>query len=142
MTQKSELVVALESHQQAALELIRIAAAASEQINSEELLYLQEERGMKHLRDQVANIEMGITAQVANAKDDDSGKPLFTNDTLRKAEVADRLQNLSVYKEANSKLGEAINAQAIREIHIKKLNRDHALARLAYEGLVMGRRDR
>lgn len=141
MTQKSELVVALESHQQAAMELLRIAAAASEQINSEELLYLQEERGMKHLRDSVANIEMGITAQVANAKDG-ANKPLFTNDTLRKAEVADRLQNLSVYKEANSKLGEAINAQAIREIHIKKLNRDHALAKLAYEGLVMGRRDR
>lgn len=136
---QSDGLESLERIHDAALELIKASRASSQQIEAEELLYLQESRGMQQLRDQVSNIELGMMAQVAGAKDD-MGKPVFSNDALRKAEVSERLQNLGPYREANRQLGDAINAQAIREIRIKKLNRDFSIQKLAYEGLVLGRR--
>lgn len=131
---------AFNAHQRADNELLGAAHEASEAIEREEMAVLDHEKLLSTLRDRVSTIESRIMAEVAREKD--GAKFAFSNDTQRKAEYSLRLSNDASHRDAVRALGEAIHEQGVREIRIKKLLRDYALARLAFEALTLGRRER
>lgn len=138
----SDPAVAFSDHFQALQELLSAARDASDAVESEELVAIEVERTLREQRDHVVNIEAGIAAQVSREKDDDTGKPVFSNDIQRKAEVAERLANHNVYRDAVRNLAETETEQRVRKVRIDKLSRDYSVAKLAFEGIAIGRRDR
>lgn len=141
-SEESTSLVAFTDHQQAVQESLHAAHFASEAIETEEMAYIEAERGLARTRDQVSNLETGVLAGVSREKDEITGKPVFTNDVQRKAETSERLRDHKAYREAVSKLAEAEHEQRLRRIKIDKFSRDYSLARLAFEALSIGRRDR
>lgn len=131
---------AFNALQRADSELLGAAHEASEAVEREEMLTLDAEKHLAALRDRVSTIESRIMAEVAREKDGD--KPAFSNDTQRRAEHALRLSDDPSHRDAVRGLAEAIYEQGVREIRIKKLFRDYALAKLAFEALTLGRRER
>lgn len=138
----SDPTIAFSDHQQALQELLAAAKDASEVMESEELVAIEVERTLREQRDHVANIEAGIAAQVSREKDEETGKPVFSNDLQRKAEVAERLAEHNVYRDAVRSLAETEGEQRVRKIRIEKLSRDYSIAKLAFEVIGMGRRER
>lgn len=138
----SDPTVAFSDYQQALQELLTAAKEASEVMESEELVAIEVERTLREQRDHVANIEAGIAAQVSREKDDATGKPVFSNDLQRKAEVAERLAVHNVYRDAVRSLAETEGEQRVRRIRIEKLSRDYSISKLAFEVIGMGRRER
>lgn len=133
--------VAFSDHQQALQEILNGAKEASEAVETGELVAIETERTIRELRDRVANIEMSIAAIVSREKDD-KDKPLFSNETARKAEAAERLADNAVYRDAVRDLSEVEAEQRVRKIRIEKLARDYSLAKLMVEVIGIGRRER
>lgn len=131
---------AFDAHLRADRELMGAAHEASEAVEREELAFLDHERAMSALRERVSTIESRIMAEVVRERDGD--KMAFTNESARKAEHSLRLSNDPSHRDAVRGLAEAIQEQGVREIRIKKLLRDYALAKLSYESLTLGRRER
>ena len=64
---------------------------ASDKIADLETEYILEDKRVGEQRAHVENLKTGIAQAVANAREDVTGKPKFSNDLARKAEVEDRL---------------------------------------------------
>jgi hypothetical protein len=123
--------------------LLRVAQEASAEIEKTELALVEEEKWLNTQRYRLEQMEANITRIVAAAKvdpDDPDSKPLFTNDVARKAEVSRRLAQDPAHKEALAALVVAETEQKIRRIHLDKLNRDYAMAKLNYAAITLGRR--
>ncbi len=133
---------AFSVHQRADNELLSAAHEASEAIEREEMLYIENERVIREHRNRADTIEASVAAQVSREKDEETGKVAYSNDTLRKAEVAMRLNGDNAHRDAVRAFAEAEGEQRIRRVRIEKLTRDYNLARLSFEALTLGRRER
>lgn len=128
-------------HQRADEALLSAAHEASEAIEREEILYIENERAIREHRNRADTLEARITAEVSREKDE-KDKPVYSNDTLRKAEVSLRLSNDPAHRDAVRDFAQAEGEQRIRRVRIEKLSRDYSLARLSFEALTIGRRER
>lgn len=124
-------------HQRADAALLSAAHEASEAIEREELLYIESERAIREHRNRADTLEARITAEVSREKDDGTGKPVYSNDTLRKAEVSLRLSNDPAHRDAVKDFAQGEGEQRIRRVRIEKLTRDYSLARLSFEALTL-----
>lgn len=133
---------AFNLHQRADAALLSAAHEASEAVMAEELAYIDAERVIREHRNRADTIESAVTAQVSREKDEESGKPVYSNDALRKAEVSLRLANDNEHRDCVRDFLQAEGEQRIRRVKIEKLARDYSLARLSFEALTIGRRER
>jgi hypothetical protein len=133
-------ISAISEHQQAVLELLTGAYSASEEIERQEVAYIQAEKGIFTHRKRAETIEAATMAQVAREKDGD--KLRFSNDLQRKSQLAIRLDADNSYRDEMRAVAETESEQRTRRVRIEKLTRDYTLSKLAYEGVAIGRRER
>jgi hypothetical protein len=110
----------------------------SQEIREKELDYLGREKWLAEMRSHRDAIELDITAFVTNEKVE--GKPRYSNDLSRKAEIADRLKAHKAYQESSAKIDEAEFTQKSLRIEIDFLLRNFRVGLLAYEAIAIGRR--
>lgn len=127
-------------HQRADEALLSAAHEASEAVEREEILYIENERAIREHRNRADTLEARITAEVSREKDE-KDKPVYSNDTLRKAEVSLRLSNDPAHRDAVKDYAQGSADQSIRKIRIEKLTRDYQLAKLSFTALTLGRHD-
>lgn len=130
---------AFKAHLRADSELLGAAHEASEAIEREELAYIETERVIREYRNRADTIEARVAAEVSRERDD-GGKSVYSNDTLRKAEVAMRLDRDNAHRDAVRAYMETEGEQRIRRVRIEKLTRDYQLAKLAFTALTIGRK--
>lgn len=124
-------------------DLMRVAQEASAAVESEEMAALDDAAWIRDQRFRLERLETNHTMNVFAAKvdpDDPDSKSLYTNDTSRKAEVSRRLSNDPAHKEMLAALLVAEKNQAVRKIHIERLQRDYAMAKLNFAALSLGRK--
>lgn len=124
-------------------DLLRVAQEASAAVEAEEMAALDDAAWVRDQRFRLERLETNHTMNVFAAKvdpDDPDSKSLYTNDTSRKAEVSRRLSNDPAYKEMLAALLVAEKNQAVRKIHIERLQRDYAMAKLNFAALMLGRK--
>lgn len=124
-------------------DLLRVAQEASAAIEKTELQILEEEAWTREQRWRLERLESQTTVKVSAAKvdpEDPESKPMFTNAAMREAEVARRLSEDPSHKELIAALMTAETEQKKRRIHIDRLNRDYAMAKLNYAAITLGRK--
>lgn len=124
-------------------ELWQAAQDASAAVEKEELALLEDAAWIRDQRFRLERLETNHTMNVFAAKvdpNDAESKPLFTNDTSRKAEVSRRLSADPAYKEMMAALLTAEKNQSVRKIRIDRLLREYQMSKLAYQYLAIGRR--
>jgi len=143
MPEQQPNLLELEKRELTTDELWQAMQAASEALEAEQLAALDDAEWIREQRYRVERRETNHTMNVFAAKvdpEDPDSKPLFTNESSRKAEVSRRLSNDPAYKELMAALLVAEKNQAVRNIHIEKLGRDYSSSKLRYEALLIGKR--
>ena len=142
-TPQQQELLHLEERPVSVEELWQAAQDASNEREREEMAALEDDRWLRDQRGRLERIEVSVTLIVAAAKinpEDPESKSMFTNDVQRKAEVAHRLRENPDYKEAMAALLTAETNQAVRRIHIERLQRDYSLSKLRYAAITLGRK--
>lgn len=114
--------------------LLRLASETSTAIFEAEKESLESSAWIRDQRWRLEKLEAQITVKVSIARvdpDDSDSKPLFTNDTSRKAEVSRRLSEDPAYKELIAALLVAETEQQVRRLTIERLAREFQIGKLS-----------
>jgi hypothetical protein len=115
------------------------AKACSDKIHAMELKQVTDTLEKQRLLELKEGVVAGTFLEVCDELDE-AGKRKFTNDLTRKAEAERRLACNFQHANATKEIAALDLAILTRRADIDRLHREHHMATLAYEGLVIGRR--
>jgi hypothetical protein len=119
--------------------LLNRAETCSEKIHAMELKQVTDTLEKARLLELKEGVVTGTFLEVCDEADE-AGKKKFTNDLTRKAEAERRLRDNFQHANATRDIAELDLAILTRRADIDHLHREYQMAKLAYEGLVIGRR--
>jgi hypothetical protein len=122
-----------------ASDVLSLAKTSSDKIHAMELKQVTDTLEKQRLLELKEGVVTGTFLEVCDELDE-AGKKKFTNDLTRKAEAERRLQANFQHANATREIAALDLAILTRQADINRLHREHHMATLAYEGLVIGRR--
>lgn len=95
---------------------------------------------MRQLRERLQEIEDAVTVEVLTARDEATGKPLFTNDTMREVTKRERLRARQDYVDLTDQLNVEERKRVETEAHLESLRREFRIALIEFEAEKLGGR--
>jgi len=95
---------------------------------------------LQSVREQIGRIEIQVKADVIAAKDESTGKALYSNDTAREIATGQRLEQSAPYAEGRERERQLEKTKAEQTARLERLRREFQLALIDYEAERLGRR--
>jgi len=97
-------------------------------------------RHLNDIREELQRIEIEIKGQVQTAINEETRKPLYSNDTAREAAVALKLDESAGYRDLRAAERVAELDKALASAELERLRKEYEIALLDYEAERLGRR--
>lgn len=111
-----------------------------EQIESSALQLHEASEQLQSVREEIGRIEIHTKADVLTAKDEGTGKALYSNDTARDCAISKRLEQDANYADCRERERQLERTKTEQTARLERLRREFQLALIDYEAERLGRR--